>query len=124
LGQMTATSPNFILLDSTRPDIANLVAAMLQARNAVKRRSWSHPARAHGRRMVGGRACRPSRSKARAAHRCQASVLSARRRKARDHTRRVQQMRLAGCVFTRRAIASHGADSRCPARVQCATHGR
>ena len=61
---MTATSPNFILLDSTRPDIANLVAAMLQARNAVKRRSWSHPARAHGRRMVGGRACRPSRSKA------------------------------------------------------------
>jgi len=40
---MTATSPNFILLDSTRPDIANLVAAMLQARNAVKRRSWSHP---------------------------------------------------------------------------------
>src|SRR5256886_11388971 len=43
LGQMTATSPNFILLDSTRPDIANLVAAMLQARNAVKRRSWSHP---------------------------------------------------------------------------------
>ena len=124
LGQMTATSPNFILLDSTRPDIANLVAAMLQARNAVKRRSWSHPARAHGRRMVGRRACSPSRSKARAAHRCQASVLSARRRKARDHTRRVQQMRLAGCVFTRRAIASHGADSRCPARVQCATHGR
>jgi hypothetical protein len=40
---MTATSPNFVLLDSTRPDIANLVVAMLQARDAVKRRSWSHP---------------------------------------------------------------------------------
>ena len=40
---MTATSPNFILLDSTRPDIANLVVAMLQARDAVGRRSWSHP---------------------------------------------------------------------------------
>ena len=40
---MTATWPNFILLDSTRPDIANLVAAMLQARDAVGRRSWSHP---------------------------------------------------------------------------------
>src|SRR2546430_4522323 len=35
--------PNFVLLDSTRPDIANLVVAMLQARDAVGRRSWSHP---------------------------------------------------------------------------------
>src|SRR6516162_4516497 len=42
LGQTTATSPNFVLLDSTWPDIANLVVAMLQARDAVKRRSWSH----------------------------------------------------------------------------------
>jgi hypothetical protein len=40
---MAATSPNFVLLDSTRPDIANLVVAMLQARDAVGRRSWSHP---------------------------------------------------------------------------------
>jgi hypothetical protein len=40
---MTATSPNFFLLDSTRPDIAILVVAMLQARDAVGRRSWSHP---------------------------------------------------------------------------------
>src|SRR5260221_5854320 len=40
---MTATSPNFVLLDSTRPDIAILVVAMLQARDAVGRRSWSHP---------------------------------------------------------------------------------
>jgi len=39
---MTATSPNFVLLDSTWPDIANLVVAMLQARDAVKRWSWSY----------------------------------------------------------------------------------
>jgi hypothetical protein len=40
---MTRFSPNFVLLDSTRPDIAILVVAMLQARDAVGRRSWSHP---------------------------------------------------------------------------------
>jgi hypothetical protein len=40
---VTGTHPNFVLLDSTRPDIANLVVAMLQARDAVERRSWSHP---------------------------------------------------------------------------------
>ena len=40
---MTATSLNFVLLNSTRPDIAILVVAMLQARDAVGRRSWSHP---------------------------------------------------------------------------------
>jgi hypothetical protein len=40
---MAATSPNFVLLDSTRPDIAILVVAMLQARDAVERRSWAHP---------------------------------------------------------------------------------
>jgi hypothetical protein len=37
-------SPNFHLLDSTLPDIARLVTAMVvQARDAVHRRSWSHP---------------------------------------------------------------------------------
>jgi hypothetical protein len=40
---MTGSHSNFVLLDSTRPDIANLMAAMLQARDAVERRSWSHP---------------------------------------------------------------------------------
>ena len=37
------TSPNFTLLDVSRPEIAGLLAAMLQAREAVRRRSWSHP---------------------------------------------------------------------------------
>ena len=35
--------PNFVLLDSTRPDIGRLLTAMLQAREAVERRSLSHP---------------------------------------------------------------------------------
>ena len=35
--------PNFILLDTTMPDVARLVVAMLQARDAVDQRSWSHP---------------------------------------------------------------------------------
>jgi hypothetical protein len=36
-------SPNFILLNSTLPDVARLVLAMVQARDAVETRSWSHP---------------------------------------------------------------------------------
>jgi hypothetical protein len=36
-------SPNFILLDAALPDVARLVTAMVQARDAVDRRSWSHP---------------------------------------------------------------------------------
>jgi hypothetical protein len=35
--------PNFAFLDPSRPEIATLMAAMLQARDAVSRRSWSHP---------------------------------------------------------------------------------
>jgi hypothetical protein len=40
---MTATSPNFALLDANRPEVARLIAAMVQAHDAVGRRSWSHP---------------------------------------------------------------------------------
>jgi hypothetical protein len=36
-------SPNFTFLGASRPEVARLVAAMLQARGAVERRSWSHP---------------------------------------------------------------------------------
>jgi hypothetical protein len=35
--------PNFTLLDLSRPEIAGLLAAMLQACSAVQRRSWSQP---------------------------------------------------------------------------------
>ena len=40
---MTGGHPNFALLDSSNPEIASLIRAMLQARDAVGRRSWSHP---------------------------------------------------------------------------------
>jgi hypothetical protein len=36
-------APNFTLLDSSLPEIGRLISAMLQARAAVERRSWSHP---------------------------------------------------------------------------------
>jgi hypothetical protein len=35
--------PNFMLLDATLPDVARLLIAMVQARDAVETRSWSHP---------------------------------------------------------------------------------
>src|SRR5437899_1733954 len=40
---MSHPSLNFVLLDLSLPDVARLVAAMVQAREAVGRRSWSHP---------------------------------------------------------------------------------
>jgi hypothetical protein len=36
-------APNFTLLDSSLPEIGLLISAMLQARDAVERRPWSHP---------------------------------------------------------------------------------
>jgi ATP-dependent DNA ligase len=36
LGQMTATSLNFALLDANRPGVARLIAAMVQVRDAVE----------------------------------------------------------------------------------------
>ena len=35
--------PNFTALDMSLPEVATLVAVMVQARDAVSRRSWSHP---------------------------------------------------------------------------------
>ena len=34
---------NFTLLNLSLPEVATLVAAMVQARNAVESGSWSHP---------------------------------------------------------------------------------
>jgi hypothetical protein len=36
-------APNFSRLDTDRPEISRLLVAMLQAREALNRRSWSHP---------------------------------------------------------------------------------
>jgi hypothetical protein len=35
--------PNFVLLEATLPNVARLLIAMVQARDAVESRSWSHP---------------------------------------------------------------------------------
>ena len=40
---MATVTPNFALLEMSHPEVASLVAAMLQARDAVERRSWAHP---------------------------------------------------------------------------------
>jgi hypothetical protein len=40
---MTRPTPNFVVLDPSLSDVARLVAAMVQARDAVDSRSWSHP---------------------------------------------------------------------------------
>jgi hypothetical protein len=40
---VTGINPNFVVLDSGNPEIVNWIAAMLAAREAVDRRSWSHP---------------------------------------------------------------------------------
>jgi hypothetical protein len=35
--------PNFVFLNMSRPEVANLITAMVKARDAVSRRPWSHP---------------------------------------------------------------------------------
>jgi hypothetical protein len=40
---VATVTPNFALLEMSHPEIASLVAAMLQARDAVERPSWAHP---------------------------------------------------------------------------------
>ena len=40
---MVTVTPNFALLEMSHPEVASLVAAMLQARDAVERGSWAHP---------------------------------------------------------------------------------
>src|SRR5213078_2270892 len=37
------SAANFALLDRCLPEIDRLISAMLQARDAAERRSWSHP---------------------------------------------------------------------------------
>jgi hypothetical protein len=43
LSTVATVTPNFALLEMSHPEVASLVAAMLQARDAVERRSWAHP---------------------------------------------------------------------------------
>jgi hypothetical protein len=43
VARMTRPTPNFVILDGSLPTVGRLVAAMVQARDAVETRSWSHP---------------------------------------------------------------------------------
>jgi hypothetical protein len=43
LSTVVTVTPNFALLEMSHPEVASLVAAMLQACDAVERRSWAHP---------------------------------------------------------------------------------
>jgi hypothetical protein len=65
----------------------------------------SNVARGRTRKSPRGKPGGPTWSQARAAYRSssQAGVLSARRREVRDHPRRLQQVRLAGCISARRS---------------------
>ena len=98
-------TPNFSLLEISHPEIASLVAAMLQARDAVERRSWAHPQEPTGEEWWADVLADPRTRKRE--QRTDLVVKQAfyrlARRKARDHTCRVQQVRLAGGIFARRA---------------------
>ena len=93
--------PNFVLLNATLPDVTRLVTAMVQARDAVESRSWSHPQEPTGEEWWADVLADPRTRKRE--QRTDLVVKQAfyrlARRKARDHTCRVQQVRLAGCVF-------------------------
>jgi hypothetical protein len=86
-----AMPPNFVLLDTTLPDVTILVAAMLQAREAVERRSWSHPQEPTSDEWWADVLADP-RARKRERRTDLAVKQAARRRKARDHTCRVQQV--------------------------------
>ena len=51
------SAANFARLDVNRPEVSQLVTAMLQARHAVVQRSWSHPQ--EDSRKIGGQMCLP-----------------------------------------------------------------
>ena len=96
--------PNFVLLDAVLPDFAGLIAAMVQARDAVELRTWSHPQEPTGEEWWADVLADPRARKRE--RRTDLAVKQAFYRLA-DEKReiilcRVQQVRLAGRVFARR----------------------
>src|SRR5215813_2980211 len=94
--------PNFTALDMGLPEVATLVAAMVQARDAVSRRSWSHPQEPTGEDWwahVLPRARKRER-------RTDLAVKQAFYRLADEKHETIivacKQVRLAGCIFARR----------------------
>jgi hypothetical protein len=112
---VTGRHPNFALLDSNNPEIASLVRAMLQARDGVERRSWSHPQEPTGEEWWADVLADPRARKRE--RRTDLAVKQAFYRLAdegRDHPRGVQQVQLAGRLSRDDLIASHGADYAMP----------
>jgi hypothetical protein len=100
--------PNVTALDMSLPEVATLVAAMVQARDAVSRRSWSHPQEPTGEEWWADVLADP-----RARKRERRADLAAKQafyrladEKREIITCRVQQVRLAGCVFARSLVLS------------------
>jgi len=88
------------LLDISRPDVARLIAAMVQARDAVEHRTWSHPEPTSDDWWADVLADPRARKRER---RTDLAVKQAFYRLADEKPRRVQQVRLAGRVLARRA---------------------
>jgi hypothetical protein len=104
-------APNFAVLDMSHPEVVSLVAAMLQARDAVDRRSWSHPQEPTGEDWWADVLADPRARKRE--RRTDLAVKHAFYRLAdeKDGTILVACSKCdwRGCVFTRRLIAAHGA---------------
>jgi hypothetical protein len=78
LSTVAPVTPNFALLEMSHPEVASLVAAMLQARDAVERRSRAHPQEPTGEEWWADVLADPRARKRERLSR-QASILSARR---------------------------------------------
>jgi hypothetical protein len=94
--------PNFVLLDATVPDVARLIAAMLQARDVVGRRTGSHPQEPTSEDWWADVLADPRARKRerRTDLAVKQGVLSVSLSAARDYPRGLQQVRLGGGVFT------------------------
>jgi hypothetical protein len=108
--------PNFTALDMSLPEVATLVAAMVRARDAVSRRSWSHPQEPTGEEWWADVLADP-RARKRERH----TDLAAKQAFYRlaDETREIILVACSKCdwraAFSRaELIASHGADYAMP----------
>src|SRR6516164_1472130 len=108
--------PNFTALDMSLPEVATLVAVMVQARDAVSRRSWSHPQELTGEEWWADVLADPRARKRQ--RRTDLAVKQAFYRLA-DERREIILVACSKCdwraAFSRdRLIASHGADYAMP----------
>ena len=115
-------SPNFVVLDVRRPEVARLMTAMLEAREVVERRSWSHPQEPTGEEWWADVLADPRARKRE--RRTDLAVKQAYYRLA-DEKREIILVACSKCdwraAFSRDELSPRMArTTRCPARVQCA----